>query len=1845
MKRYSGAKIRRYILLLFAIAALIIGLSLQAAALFEQGFVDMARVFGKAESGTGLYLDVETRLDSGDLVSALDTLFLHYEFEILNEQLFAIDENPDKSYIIPVPDGLTWAGDTVFPFIITMPMGHLGDLQFAQAEIIGGVAYLTFSGDFWEQPDMVEFLTNLDVDMAYFELPTRISDPLLATEPEFAVFDLLGGENLLLYIAEFQKSRHEIEKAGSYANNVFTWEITYIPGAEDTDYPIRLVDTFDNSRHVLIPGSLTIIRDEQLLTPDVAHLAGESSISYEIAAFNPAPITISYQTRLADGELEGGRLNLDTLAGNTASLLDSNELNIVDPVTETVIVKADVKNWTYKHASQSGRQINWVIEFYTLGRSLENLVLIDNLPEGLILNPLTVVVTGIGGAAPPFAVIPREDGVLEVEIEGPYSAGGYRVTYSTTIDPNHFDISSAPSFTNHAEFQFDWQRYDIDGTAQAGTPAMRPDSYTLTPNVRVVAKSGSYNSRTNEITWTVTVNPYNVDVLYGTITDDLTGYGLTYAGGFSGPGDGSITLDDVSGDNKTLTLSVGDIGTATRTFSFRTTIDDPAYFATNHDGRYRYNNAAFVGYVYMTDEEREEPEEELEDEPVLPEPNVSTSYTGSVWFTSRVIEKEGLAYNYNNHRATWRVIINHNRMRMTGVVLTDLVATGQTFVPGSVSIVENSVPLDLESLDITYGGGMLTIEIPELNDRTVITYDTLVDPDLIPAFRTDDEVTISNSAHLAQDVYPAGVTEAASIDISNIIVSKTGTFDPDNKLVSYVANINPNELTNVDAVLSDMIPPGLQLDVMSIVLMDATVDADGVFSELGVRYTYDDPAFSYTPGGFVLDLPDGPHRFILKYDCYITNINLRPYINNLALSERTGIEEEVEVEIVVPPSGGGVSSKKVKLNVIKVDSLRPGVMLGSVDDAVGVDFELYQKIGASNILIMEGTTNLEGEVSFYPLSQYGIYVLRETRGLPGYDPATISSETTDDVTVYPKDEDFPEDIVIRIDKSGGDTTLYVTDDPQLGTIEFIKRSDKVEKGVFLPLTTEDARFRITDLTPGSSYTLEATSGLDGRVTFSNVPPFGIYEVQEIETPPYHTPAAPFRVEIDSAGVTLAGFGAGGTNTVDNEYFRPDFIITKRDDAGAPLAGVSFEIFDEYDDPFDPPWVVTTDGGGAATFVDLYGGDSYIIREVGTPLAGYYETGEYAVGPVNQAANYSLSWRNFRHGASLQITKVDVMRPGVLLPGATFELYHSNELNDGPDLDSLAGTETTGVNGKATFTGLDLIQNTASLTIAAEPALLSTDYWLVETVAPTGYILDPTPLRVTLDPSGKITPRTYVYTKTLTDEPIEHGYVTLVFTKYSNKSAPYTLGNTPVEGVVFELTDQTTGSDYALEATSDEDGIVFFENIPFGTYSLHEVGKEVYHHALTDIEVIFDENGICTSFNGIPYPVQNEERDDFVVINEIYTPDLIITKTKADGVTPLSGVVLELCKANGDSFSPPRLETTDIDGMATFTDLYGGDSYLVKETGPVAGYYLSGEYSAGPIDQAGDLRFTWYNYEHAASIEMTKLDSLRGPFGVKTGVLIEGAQFELYHSNLGDTGPDLARQVGSALSSDENGRISFNGLELDQNTTTLTINTEPVLINTIYWLVEITPAEGYEPHADPVPVTLSTRTGTVGEVVEDDPVTGDIVFTKYTDRDYDIEEQTELPGATFTIVDQTAGSSFTMTATSDASGQVEFLDVPHGVYLVYEIDGDENDGSPLHHRQNPVFEVIIDTNGDLTWFNGLEVGEDVDLADLEIIDEIFRTDLTITVQNDLGAAMPGLTLDIYRIVGGFETASPIGSEVT
>lgn len=235
------------------------------------------------------------------------------------------------------------------------------------------------------------------------------------------------------------------------------------------------------------------------------------------------------------------------------------------------------------------------------------------------------------------------------------------------------------------------------------------------------------------------------------------------------------------------------------------------------------------------------------------------------------------------------------------------------------------------------------------------------------------------------------------------------------------------------------------------------------------------------------------------------------------------------------------------------------------------------------------------------------------------------------------------------------------------------------------------------------------------------------------------------------------------------------------------------------------------------------------------------------------------------GGYVEIIKTDD-ETGLPLEGAVYGLYDSS--------DNLVAELTTGADGKALSAILD-----------------EDEYYLKETSAPEGYLIDDSRHTVSVPQNGT------TLSVELSDTQIK-GYVAL--TKVGEQ-------DDPLEGAVYGLYASDDSLVYKL--TSDEKGYAISPLIPYGSYYFKEISAPVKYN-LNDEAIPFSvtEHGVTISLSA----------EDTLIRGQVQ-----ITKTGENG-EPLSGVIYGVFDSE-DNLTEEI--TTENSGIALSSPLVYGDYYL------------------------------------------------------------------------------------------------------------------------------------------------------------------------------------------------------------------------------------------------------------------------------------------------------------------------------
>ncbi len=276
--------------------------------------------------------------------------------------------------------------------------------------------------------------------------------------------------------------------------------------------------------------------------------------------------------------------------------------------------------------------------------------------------------------------------------------------------------------------------------------------------------------------------------------------------------------------------------------------------------------------------------------------------------------------------------------------------------------------------------------------------------------------------------------------------------------------------------------------------------------------------------------------------------------------------------------------------------------------------------------------------------------------------------------------------------------------------------------------------------------------------------------------------------------------------------------------------------------------------------------------------------EIEKGQVEQA---SVTKTNELSTGSVELIKIDEDDAEIKLEGAEFELQDSegNMLQEGL---------TTDETGKLVVEDL-------------KPGL----YQFVETKAPYGYDLDPTPVVFTIE-KGQLETVVKVM-----DNGLTTGSVQLIKVDQDNHEVT-------LEGAVFELQD-SEGNMLQEGLTTDASGKLIVEDLKPGTYQFVETTAPE-HYQLDDTPIVFT----IEKAQEITMTVQAQ--------NALLTGSVELLKVdQDDGTLTLEGAVFDLQDGEGNLLQADL--TTDSEGKIIVKDLMPGDYQFVEVKAPT-GYELN-----------------------------------------------------------------------------------------------------------------------------------------------------------------------------------------------------------------------------------------------------------------------------------------------------------------
>ncbi|WP_142319816.1 MSCRAMM family protein, partial [Bacillus cereus] len=464
----------------------------------------------------------------------------------------------------------------------------------------------------------------------------------------------------------------------------------------------------------------------------------------------------------------------------------------------------------------------------------------------------------------------------------------------------------------------------------------------------------------------------------------------------------------------------------------------------------------------------------------------------------------------------------------------------------------------------------------------------------------------------------------------------------------------------------------------------------------------------------------------------------------------------------------------------------------------------------------------------------------------------------------------------------------------------IKKVDENDENIVL----KDAKFDVID--KDNNVVATVTTNEKGIAEVKDLP-LGDYFVKEINAPEgYIKVDTPVKVTIDNTNVIELVMK--NTRKVENGQFK---LLKKDSESGQLLPGAKFDVINKDGKVVE---TIVTDDKGEALSKQLPVG-SYTLKEVEAPKG--YELSSSSVSvdvEANKVVTVDVVNKKISEKVTgqFEIVKVDAEDKTKVLSDAEFEVY-----KDGKKVDTLRTDKT----GKVVSQKL-------------EPG----KYTLKETKAPQGYKLLKEEIEVVVEANKVV--------EVQIENAKELGSLQVI--KKDSESGKV------LAGAEFKLKNEA-GQVVGEAKTTNKDGVVKFENLVPGKYTLEETKAPEGYKAL---EVTVEVNVVANEV--VKQEVMNEK------VKEEITGQLEITKVDANNTNKtLAGAVFEIWK---DGTKIDTL-TTNKSGKATSKKLEPGD-YTLKEIQAPEGYTLSDK----------EMKFTISNEK----IEVVKLqitnekDTEKGP---------------------------------------------------------------------------------------------------------------------------------------------------------------------------------------------------------------------------------------------------------------------------
>lgn len=1250
--------------------------------------------------------------------------------------------------------------------------------------------------------------------------------------------------------ATVSKSGEYIKEGSSGSKGNIKWTITVAP-TTDTVTGAKIIDSLQGKlKDGIYEGGLTFLPDTFQVKNNAGLIAATENVDY---TYDSGSQSIEYTLPTTINKADGNVIiTYETSVDATNSFYNkvdlyvgTNKMNQSDVVASAPIsvnwISKKSNGITFTDASNTIRQIEWEITVNQDGRTIKDAKIEDTLKDGLSL---------------------IQDSMIKADSGDTFKVEGGKLTYTfaenplTTAKTIRFKTSipisgNNTSFSNQAQLMGEGLSIYSDWAA-AGV------------GTSTILKDGAYNRADHTITWTIKINDSGYTIPAGAIVTDTIPDGLTYV-------TNSMKLDNApaflwNNDSKNMEWTASDLFDTVQTITYKTTVDSKDVYGNNQ------SDVSFINKAELSSD-------------------LTGKATGtkSVATPSKVIDKVNKGFDYSTKEFIWEVVVNQNKMPITGAVFIDKLGNNQEYIANSF-VFPTGITATPEY--ITESGKVIGFKLnlgdSISNNQYTIQYKTKISNDQI--FLTSGSKSFENTAYLigneiAEKVEEAstgqeGVSDYAAKGFNYEAIKKNFKYNQGDDYVLWDVAINPLNAPMGQVTIEDKLAPGLRLDLNSVTLYKLVISSNGTVTKGTVVSTADEASISYNPANyntsansFMYTLPTATTNegYILEFGTEIADTSIKSIKNEVSF---TGVGNAGVSGSSTQPTQVAVKVDTANANIIGVrgGAFKITKVGGTINTKLsGAEFTCYYQWKGEWVEKGKAISDSQGVAVFKNLTKGKEYKIEETKAPNGYkrtiNPIYVTIDTTENIKEQTwENEKLP---------TAGSATLIKKDATSYAPIE------KVEFELYQSLDNG-----VTYTSKKDTY--KTTS--QGIISVSNLP-FGKYMWKETKAVLGYEMNAQTYVgkEVDDKIVEPLTFEITATQsekeiTAYNSR-KLGAILLHKTSEGLDFQGVTFRLYKDnnlYQTTEHTDGKYVTDEKGEIKVSNLPWGEYYFIEE--TPL-GYVETNKKYSFSINQntvGSEEDISVLNSKKLGKVELTKTDKDNNDKPLANVTFALYKDGVLID--------DDYKTDQNGKIN------VEN-----------LAWGSYYFKEVKVPSGY---------TLDTNTKLE---FVINATTVSET---QYVSMGNTRY--------LGN-----VELLKSDAQTGealSDVIFKLYRDDvyygtyptsiDGKVTVQNLPWGSYYFKETQPRVGYKANQDkISFVIDAEKVPTVIN-------------LEVSNEKLKGQVELVKVNNAGKA-LEGVEFGFYKEDGTLLTTG---VTDKNGSFKILDLEWG-SYYFQELKALDGYKL------------------------------------------------------------------------------------------------------------------------------------------------------------------------------------------------------------------------------------------------------------------------------------------------------------------